>query len=123
MSSQAPWIKFWPAEFMMDTQHLSLAQKGVHVDLMCRAWKRLNTAIPNDDGWIKQRLRVDDEQFQRDVLPVLEEFWPVVGDDRVNEGVRNKFADMLARAERSRNAALTRHYGPNAHTLKNKGKS
>ncbi len=121
MNSQMPWLKFWPTNFMMDTQHLSFAQKGVHIDLICHAWRRLNIALPNDDDWIRRRLGVDDEQYRREVLPVLEEFWPVEGDDRVNQTLRDEYADALARAEKSRRAANIRHHGSNVLALKQKG--
>jgi len=121
MKSQMPWFKFWPGDFMMDTQHLSFAQKGVQIDLICHAWRRLNIALPNDDDWIRRRLGVDDEQYRRDVLPVLEEFWLVEGEDRVNQTLREAYSDALGRAENSRRAANIRHHGEKVHSLKNKG--
>ncbi len=43
--------------------------------LMCLAWDASSCSIPDDREWIKRRLRVDDEEFERDVQPVIAEFW------------------------------------------------
>ena len=72
----------------------------------------------NDTGHVIVRLGVDDEQYRREVLPVLEEFWPVEGDDRVNQTLRDEYADALGRSQKGRSAANIRHHGENVHPLK-----
>lgn len=121
MSRSAPWMKFWPADFMMETQHLTPAEVGHHVRLLCLAWRRANCAIPHDRRWIQRRLGVSDDEYEREVAPVLFEFWPEEGDHRVNENLRLAYSDMMARSEMSRKAALARHHGPNVHPLKRQG--
>ena len=121
MSSQAPWMKFWIADFVSDTQHLTAAEVGNHVRLMCRAWRRPSCSIPNDPAWIQRRLNIDEEQFTRDVLAVIREFWTEEGDELVNEVLRKEYFEVLARSDSARKAALTRHHGSTIGALKKKG--
>ena len=121
MRSRMPWWKFWAADFEADTRHLESAELGNHIRLLCFAWRRPGCSIPNDPDWIKRRLGVDDEQYERDVLPVIREFWTEEGDDLVNDGLRDEYLDAVERSESSRKAAMIRHHGPNVHALKQKG--
>ncbi len=37
--AKLPWMQFYPADYLLDTQPLSLASRGVWMDLICMLWR------------------------------------------------------------------------------------
>ncbi len=106
------WMKFWVRDYMGDTGHLTLAERGALQMLMCLAWDASSCSIPDDPEWIKRRLRVDDEEFERDVQPVISEFWTSEDGWLFQKRQRKEWFDAKASGERrarsARKAAQTR---------------
>ncbi len=106
------WMKFWVRDYLGDTGHLTLAERGAFQMLMCLAWDASSCSIPNDPEWIKRRLRVDDEEFERDVQPVIAEFWTCEDGRLFQKRQRKEWFEAKASAERraksARKAAVAR---------------
>jgi uncharacterized protein YdaU (DUF1376 family) len=98
-------MKFWVRDYMGDTGHLTLAERGAYQMLMCLAWDTSSCSIPNDPEWIKRRLRVDDEEFERDVQPVIAEFWTCEDGRLFQKRQRKEFFEAKASAGRRTKSA------------------
>lgn len=72
-----PYIPLYVADYEADTAHLSLEEDGAYNRLLRLCWRTPGCSLPDDHSWIMRRLRVDQETFQRAVLPVLDEFFVV----------------------------------------------
>ncbi len=101
------WMKFWVRDYMGDTGHLSLAEHGAYQILLCLAWDASTCSVPDDPEWIKRRLRVDDEEFESAVQPVISEFWSEEDDRLFQRRQRKEWFDAKASAERRTKSART----------------
>ena len=100
-----PWMKFWVRYYMGDTGHLTLAERGADQMLMCLAWDASSCSIPNDPEWIKRRLHVDDEEFDRAVQPVIAEFWTSEDGRLFQKRQRKEWFDAKESGERKTKSA------------------
>ncbi len=75
--------------------------------LMCLAWDASSCSVPDDPEWIKRRLRVDDEEFERDVQPVIVEFWTSEEGWLFQKRQRKEWFDAKASGERRAKSART----------------
>lgn len=57
------------------TAHLTLEEDGAYTRLMRLCWRTPGGTIPDDNDWIRRRMRVDQETFDRLVLPLIDEFF------------------------------------------------
>ncbi len=100
-------MKFWVRDYLGDTGHLTLAERGAFQMLMCLAWDASSCSIPDDREWIKRRLRVDDEEFEHVVQPVIAEFWTEEGERIFQKRQRKEWLDAKASADRRTKSART----------------
>jgi len=70
-----PYFNLYPKDFEAKTSHLTLEEDGAYNRLLRILWMAPNCEIPNDDQWIMRRLRVDQETYERVVVPVINEFF------------------------------------------------
>ena len=64
----------YPSDFEADTSHLSLEEDGAFNRLLRIMWMTPGCSIPDDEIWIRRRMRVDQDTFNRVVVPVISEF-------------------------------------------------
>lgn len=62
-------------DFEADTAHLTLEEDGAYNRLLRLCWRSPDCSVPNDPEWIRRRLRVTLEEFERVVQPVINEFF------------------------------------------------
>ena len=55
MTSPLPYMPFYVADYIVDTRHLSLAQRGAYTDLLFMMWKA-GGSLPNDDRALARML-------------------------------------------------------------------
>lgn len=70
-----PYFNMFPADFEADTSHLSLAEDGAYNRLIRLMWMTPSCTLPDDNAWIKRRMRANDEEFETVVLVVIDEFF------------------------------------------------
>ena len=70
-----PYFPMYPTDFEADTSHLTLAEDGAYNRLLRLMWMTSNCSLPDDNAWIKRRMRVDQETFDSVVLVVIAEFF------------------------------------------------
>lgn len=70
-----PYFPMYPKDFEADTSHLSLEEDGAYNRLLRLMWMTPGCSLPDDDGWLIRRMRVDQDTFERVVLCVVNEFF------------------------------------------------
>lgn len=60
--SRLPWMKFFPPDWMHDTRRLSLASRGMWMDLLCVLWPA-GTKTMTELEWVRE-LSVSPEEFR-----------------------------------------------------------
>lgn len=69
-----PYFPLYPADFEADTSHLTLEEDGAYNRLLRLMWMTPECNLPDDDAWIKRRMRVDADTYERVVKPLIAEF-------------------------------------------------
>ena len=69
------YMKILIADFESDTLHLTVEEDGVYNRLLRLCCRTSGGSIPDDEAWIRARIRVDQETYTRVVRPILEEFF------------------------------------------------
>ena len=49
-----PYFPFYPGDFVIDTQHLSTAEVGAYMKLLCAAWMQDDCSLPSDDRMLQR---------------------------------------------------------------------
>jgi len=70
-----PYFPLYPTDFEADTSHLSLAEDGAYNRLLRLSWMTPGCSLPDDDAWIKRRMRVSKSEFDDVVKVVIDEFF------------------------------------------------
>lgn len=69
-----PYFPMFPSDFEAKTSHLTLEEDGAYNRLLRIMWMTPGCSVPDDDAWILRRMRVDEQTYERVVLPVIAEF-------------------------------------------------
>lgn len=75
MGDRLPFFRMFPADFEAKTPHLSLAEDGAYNRLLRLMWMSPGCMIPNNDEWIRRRLRVSKQEYDDTVRPLIDEFF------------------------------------------------
>lgn len=70
-----PYMPLYVADYEADTAHLSIEEDGVYMRLLRLCWRTPGCSLPDDDEWIKRRLRVSESEWQRVAAPIIAEFF------------------------------------------------
>lgn len=69
-----PYMPLFVADYEADTAHLTVEEDGIYMRLLRLCWRTPGCSVPDDDEWIKRRLRVSDDEFET-VKRVIAEFF------------------------------------------------
>jgi uncharacterized protein YdaU (DUF1376 family) len=75
-----PYMRFYPADYLADTSHLSAMQHGIYLMLIMNYWQR-GAPLPNDDARLAKIARVSLRDWKRnrdeiaDFFTVEESHW------------------------------------------------
>ena len=90
-----PYFPMYPTDFEADTSHLTLAEDGAYNRLLRLMWMTPGCSLPDDDAWIKRRMRCTDDEFETVVRIVIDEFC-----ERKNRRVSNaRLAKVFSQSE------------------------
>lgn len=70
-----PYFPFYVADYEADTLHLSAAEHGAFLRLLCLQWKTPTCTLPADVEWIRRRVLATDQEWAKAYSPVLSEFF------------------------------------------------
>lgn len=68
--SEVPYIPLYVEPLLADTFHLSDAEFGLYMRVLCRMWLAPGARLPNDWKWLTRKLGTTEEQLR----PIVEEF-------------------------------------------------
>lgn len=70
-----PYLPLFVTDFEADTAHLTLVEDGAYNRLLRLCWRTPGCSVPDDDDWIRRRLRVSETEYDQHVRPVIDEFF------------------------------------------------
>jgi len=108
----------WVHEYLGQISHLDLAAQGALMRLSLICWITPGCRIPRNAAWIQRQLHVDRPTYNRDVRPVLKEFFQVEDGYWYSPDLRQEYAKGLAAHLRRADAGRK---GGVATSLKHKG--
>ena len=73
--SDIPSLPLFIDDFEAATAHLTLEEDGTYNRLLRLCWRQSGCSIPDDDDWIRRRMRVSEEDYLRVVKPIIDEFF------------------------------------------------
>jgi uncharacterized protein YdaU (DUF1376 family) len=66
-----PWFKFYPADWLRDTRHLTLEQRGAYIDSIAIQMER-GEPIPDDVSWLSHQLHISTRKARALVQQLVE---------------------------------------------------
>lgn len=103
--AKLPYMQFYPGDWLLDTHVLSVATRGIWIDILCLMWReepRTGTLEYTMDGWCK-RLRCTDSELRTAVLEMETENICKIMKDESKDAVRFT-SRRIARDEKIRKA-------------------
>jgi uncharacterized protein YdaU (DUF1376 family) len=77
--AEFPALPLWTDALLGDTNHLTNAEFGAYMRLLCTAWRRADCALPNDDQFLG-RVVNDTRHWASRLKPVVMAFWTLGAD-------------------------------------------
>ena len=72
--AELPSMPIFIDAYEASTLHLSFSEDGAYNRLLRLLWRSPGCKVPNDERWLRKRLRCDETTFNRVVRPILKEF-------------------------------------------------
>ena len=70
-----PALPLWTDAYLADCSHLSDAEHGRYLRLLMEMWRTPGCRLPNDDEWLARKFSRSVEDVQRELRPLLREFF------------------------------------------------
>lgn len=70
-----PYFQLYVSDYEADTAHLTAAQHGAYLKLLCLQWRTPGCTLPGDFEWIRRRVLATDDEWVNAYSPVLSEFF------------------------------------------------
>src|SRR3990167_6768440 len=90
MPGKIPAFQFYPKDFLVDTDHLTLEEIGAYVRLLCYAWIGVAGCrpgtIPSSKGTLSKLARVDHVEWDK-IAPAVMSFFDEKGDTFVHRRI------------------------------------
>lgn len=94
--SEVPYIPLYVEPLLADTFHLSDAEFGLYMRVLCRMWLAPDARLPNDWKWLERKLATTREELE----PIIREFCKTDG----NWITQKRLAAEYQRSNRKSNA-------------------
>lgn len=73
--TKLPSMPLYVDDFEAATSHLTPEEDGIYNRLLRLCWRSPDCMVPDDDGWLMRRLRLDVDTFERVARSVIAEFF------------------------------------------------
>lgn len=73
--TELPSMPLYVDDYEADTAHLTPEEDGIYNRLLRLCWRSPECMVPDDETWLRRKLRVDQACWERACLPVIEEFF------------------------------------------------
>jgi len=74
-----PSMPLWTDAWLAATNHLTFEEKGIYMDMLVLMWRTPGCRIPADQAWIERHLRINNDQFDTIIKPIIDEFLDTTG--------------------------------------------
>jgi uncharacterized protein YdaU (DUF1376 family) len=98
-----PYMRFYPADYLADTAHLSSMQHGIYLLLLFNYWQR-GGPLPDDDKRLASIARVSMRDWKRN-RDEIEQFFTIVESHWRHSRVDAELAHVEAKSLKSKSAA------------------
>lgn len=71
----APYFPYYVGDYEADTAHLTVAEDGAYVRLLRLQWRTPGCKLPDDEAWLRRKVRATEREWEDVYLPVIEEFF------------------------------------------------
>ncbi|HBY69895.1 MAG TPA: hypothetical protein DEG69_20410 [Flavobacteriaceae bacterium] len=103
-----PHLPLWTDAYIADTIHLNYEEHGLYLMLLMTVWRSPECRIPNDIKWIKRRLRATDEQIEKYVKNILDEFFETTGNYITQKRLKEEYNYVKKKAKKNSDTAKLR---------------
>ena len=73
--AELPQMPLFVDDFEAATAHLDLEEDGAYNRLLRLCWRQSSCSVPDDDEWIRRRMRVDSGKYESVIRPIIDEFF------------------------------------------------
>lgn len=95
MMAQFPCLPLWTDAWVADTHHLTgpigRQKRCLYLDLLVVMWRTPYCRVPDDNGWLMDRLHVTKDEVRELLRPVIEEFCDIEGNFIVQHRLQKEF--------------------------------
>ncbi|MEM9286758.1 MAG: DUF1376 domain-containing protein [Pseudomonadota bacterium] len=113
-----PYLPLYVKDYEARAAHLTMEEDGAYMRLLRLCWMSPGCSIPDDEAWIRRRMRATDQQMKDVILPLIEEFMKRKKGRIVQENLLesfSKYSDTISARKKSGKK------GGVAKALKNRG--
>lgn len=108
-----PWMPLYVADYLSDTDDLSTEETGVYLLMLMIAWRRQDSAIPDDMKALKRALSacvtdMHGNRFNRVVPKILARFWTLENGQYRQKRLQNEAFLSVQRAGKAKESAEKR---------------
>lgn len=69
--AEFPALPLWTDAWVADTHHLTRLLRGTYFDLLVLMWRTPGCRVPNDEGWLCARLRINTSEYVNELKPLI----------------------------------------------------
>jgi uncharacterized protein YdaU (DUF1376 family) len=109
--AQFPCLPLWTDAWVADTKHLSIAARGVYMDLLVLMWRTPHCRVPDDNGWLMAHLGITKDEVREFLRPVISEFCRCDGNWIIQTRLQKEFVRAFERQKRM--SDLRKRWKPN----------
>lgn len=73
--TKLPSMPLYVDDYEAATSHLTVEEDGIYNRLLRLCWRSPECMVPDDDGWLMRRLRIDPQTFENVAQAVIAEFF------------------------------------------------
>lgn len=99
MAGKIPFMKFYPSDYLTDTQHLTTLEHGAYFLLILNYWQR-GGKLPDDDRRLAGIVKMEVQDWLI-LRPVLQEFFVVMDGYWHHLRIEKEFSGVKAQAAKA----------------------
>lgn len=102
-----PALQWFPRDWIADTRHLTLEQRGAHHDLLMFAWCRPKPELPDDDADLARFLGITVGRWRK-IRPAIESLWQVADGVWTHKRLTAEHAKAAEKSSKNSEVSRTR---------------
>lgn len=115
--TKLPSMPLYVDDFEAATSHLTPEEDGIYNRLLRLCWRSPECMVPDDEGWLMRRLRLDPDTFERVARSVIAEFFTCRDGRIFQKRQRQEFLHVTALVKKRKESGAR---GGRAKALKSK---